>query len=162
MDTQFKMTADPCTQEIITTCILNAPRAMVFNAFVEPIIIERWWGPRDYVTIVDAFDPWPGGRWRIIQRDVKGNEIAFKGVFHEVLTPERIVQTFEYEGNPGHVLLDTIRFEELNGVTRITDQSVFQSVADRDAMRGEYMETGASESMERLSEILANMMKAPH
>ncbi len=161
MDTQFKMTADPCTQEIITTCVFNAPREMVFTAFMEPIIIERWWSPREYVTIVDAFDPWPGGLWRIVQRDAAGNENVFKGVFHDVIKPERIVQTFEYEGLPGHVLLDTVWFEELNGVTRITDQSVFQSVADRDAMLGDHLETGAPESMERLAEILASMMRAP-
>jgi uncharacterized protein YndB with AHSA1/START domain len=162
MDTQFKMTADPCTQEIVTTCILNAPREMVFTAFMDAIIIERWWGPRNLVTSVDVYDPWPGGSWRFVQHDEKGNEYSFHGVFHDVKNPERIVQTFEFEGFPGHVLLDTISFEELNGLTRITDHSVFQSVADRDAMLAENMESGASESMERLSEILANMMKAPH
>jgi uncharacterized protein YndB with AHSA1/START domain len=162
MDTQFKMTSDPCTQEIVTTCILNAPREMVFNAFMEPIIIERWWGPRYLVTSVDVFDACPGGSWRYVQHDAKGNEYSFRGVFHDIKSPERIVQTFEYEGTPGHVLLDTISFEEIDGKTRIIDQSVFQSVADRDAMLAENMESGASESMERLSEILASMMKAPH
>ena len=161
MDTQFKMTADPCSQEIITTCVLNAPRQMVFTAFTEPIIIERWWGPRSMVTSVDTFDPYPGGSWRYVQRDAQGNEYSFRGVFHDIQSPERIVQTFEFEGAPGHVLLDTILFEEIEGRTLITDQSVFQSVADRDAMLGENMETGASESMERLAEILASMMRAP-
>ena len=161
MDTQFKMTADPCSQEIITTCVLNAPRQMVFTAFTEPIIIERWWGPRSMVTSVDTFDPYPGGSWRYVQRDAQGNEYSFRGVFHDIQSPERIVQTFEFEGAPGHVPLDTILFEEIEGRTLITDQSVFQSVADRDAMLGENMETGASESMERLAEILASMMRAP-
>lgn len=161
MDTQFKMTADPCTQEIITTCVLNAPRQMVFNAFTEPIIIERWWGPRSMVTSVDTFDPYPGGSWRYVQRDAHGNEYSFRGVFHDIQSPERIVQTFEFEGAPGQVLLDTILFEEVDGKTLITDHSVFQSVASRDAMLAENMEAGASESMERLAEILASMMRAP-
>jgi uncharacterized protein YndB with AHSA1/START domain len=162
MDTQFKMTADPCTQEIVTTCILNAPREMVFNSFMEPIIIERWWGPRHLVTSVETFDPWHGGSWRFVQHDAKGNEYSFKGVFHDIVVPERIVQTFEYEGFPGHVLLDTVTFEDVNGQTRVIDHSVFQNVADRDAMLAENMEAGASESMERLGEILASMMRAPH
>ncbi len=161
MDTQFKMTADPCTQEIITTCVLNAPRQMVFTAFTEPIIIERWWGPRSLVTSVDTFDPYPGGSWRYIQRDAQGNEYSFRGVFHDIQSPERIVQTFEFEGSPGQVLLDTILFEEIAGGTLIKDQSVFQSVAGRDAMLAENMEAGASESMERLAEILSSMMRAP-
>ena len=161
MDTQFKMTADPCTQEIITTCVLNAPRQMVFTAFTEPIIIERWWGPRSMVTSVDTFDPYQGGSWRYVQRDAQGNEYSFRGVFHDIQSPERIVQTFEFEGAPGQVLLDTILFEEVDGKTLITDHSVFQSVADRDAMLAENMEAGASESMERLAEILASMMRAP-
>jgi uncharacterized protein YndB with AHSA1/START domain len=162
MDTQFKMTADPCTQEIVTTCILNAPREMVFEAFMEPIIVERWWGPRYLVTSVDTYDTWPGGSWRFVQHDKDGNQYGFHGVFHEITPPERIVQTFEYDGTPGHVLMDTISFEDVNGMTRITDHAVFQSVADRDAMLAENMAAGASESMERLAEILASMVKAPH
>lgn len=162
MDIQFKLATQPCSQEIITTCILNAPRDMVFNAFMEPIMIERWWGPRSLVTSVETYDAWAGGSWRFVQHDKDGHQYAFHGVFHDIIIPERIVQTFEYEGTPGNVLLDTITFEEFNGSTRITDHSVFQSVADRDAMLAENMEAGASESMVRLSEILASMMRAPH
>jgi len=80
-------------------------------------------------------------------------------VFHEV-SPERVIQTFEFEGLPesGHVVLETMRLEDLpNGRTRLTTQSVYQSVADRDGMIQSGMEHGVREGYERLDEILVNM-----
>jgi len=97
----------------------------------------------------------PGGRWRYVQRDPQGNEHAFHGVYHDIAAPERLVFTFEYEGVPGHVVLETLTLEELDGKTRLTDQSVFQSVADRDGMVQSGMESGATEMMDRLEELLA-------
>ena len=97
----------------------------------------------------------PGGRWRYVQRDPQGNEHTFHGVYHDIAAPERLVFTFEYEGVPGHVVLETLTLEELDGKTRLTDQSVFQSVADRDGMVQSGMESGATEMMDRLEELLA-------
>ncbi len=161
MAAQFSMKAEPHSQEIITVCVINAPRELVFNAFIDAGLVERWWGPRDLRTIVDALDPWPGGKWRFLQYDANGGEYAFSGVYHTIQEPERIVQTFEFEGNPGHVILDTVIFEDLDGQTKIIDQSVFQSIADRDAMLGANMEAGTSESMDALAELMAAMRKAP-
>ncbi len=95
--------------------------------------------------------------WRYVQQDQNGNEYAFHGVFHAITSLESIVQTFEFEGAPGHVLLETILFENLYGKTRITDQSIFQSVADRDGMLAENMQAGSSESMDSLAELLSSM-----
>jgi uncharacterized protein YndB with AHSA1/START domain len=158
MDTQFQLTAEPCTQEIITTCVIDAPRELVFKAFVDPLLIPKWWGPKYLTTRVDILDARSGGMWRFVQNDQNGKEYAFHGVFHAITGPaESIVQTFEYEGVPGHVLMDTILFEDFDGKTRVTDQAVFQSVADRDGMLAENMEAGSSESMDSLSELLAGM-----
>ena len=91
-----------------------------------------------------------------------GNEYAFHGVNHEVLAPERIIGTFEFEGLPekGHVLLVTARFEALPGDrTRLTSQSVFQSVSDRDGMLQSGMERGVNDGYERLDEILERLQK---
>ncbi|MCQ4080647.1 SRPBCC domain-containing protein [Streptomyces sp. RB6PN25] len=80
-------------------------------------------------------------------------------MYHEITPPERLVQTFEYEGAPapGHVLLETVTFEDLgDGRTKVTGRSVFQSVDDREAMVKSGMETGARETMERLAELLAS------
>ena len=107
---------------------------------------------------LDKFEPRSGGMWRYVHKDKEGNEYGFHGVNHEVLPPERIIDTFEFEGLPekGHVALDTARFEELpGGRTRLTMQSVFQTVADRDGMLQSGMEEGVNDSFDRLEEMLA-------
>jgi uncharacterized protein YndB with AHSA1/START domain len=98
----------------------------------------------------------PGSVWRFVQRDPGSNTYAFHGVYHAILPPERLVFTFEFEGMPGHVLLETLTFEDQQGMTKVTDQSVFQSVADRDGMLHSGMEAGTAESMDRLDELLAS------
>jgi uncharacterized protein YndB with AHSA1/START domain len=98
----------------------------------------------------------------LIHKDQEGNEYAFHGVYHEVLSPERIIDTFEFEGLPekGHVILETAKFEELpGGKTKLTAQAVFQSVADRDGMLQSGMEEGVNDSHERLDELLEKMKK---
>lgn len=148
-------TIEPGKQEIVMTRTFDAPRDLVFKTMTDPNLIPRWWGPRYLSTKVDEMDVRPGGRWRYLQRDPQGNEHAFHGVYHDIAAPERLVFTFEYEGVPGHVLLDTVTLEEVDGKTRLTDQSVFQSVADRDGMVQSGMESGATETMDRLEELLA-------
>lgn len=96
----------------------------------------------------------PGGIWRVIQRDAEGNEYAFHGVYHDVTPPERVVFTFEFEGEPGRVLLETETFEEENGRTKLTDRAVFQTVEDRDRALSSGMEEGAAESMDRLAALV--------
>jgi uncharacterized protein YndB with AHSA1/START domain len=153
--TDLQVVANPGTQEIIVTRSFDAPRELVFNAFTDPDAIRRWWGQRDTETIVDGLEARTGGRWRFVERDKDGNEYGFHGVFHEVTSPERIVWTFEFEGMPGHVLLETFSFQEQDGKTHMVDSSVFQSVADRDGMLQSGMESGAAESFDRLDEYLA-------
>ena len=153
--------AEPGKQELVMTRVFDAPRELVFKAFTDPELIPQWWGPARYTTKIDILEARPGGRWRFIQRDDKGNEHSFHGVFHEIVPAEQIIYTFEYEGIPGHhVLLETITFEDLNGKTRIIDQSVFQSVEDRDGMLQDGMEGGADESMDRLDQLLASTAPA--
>lgn len=146
---------EPGKQEITGSRDFDAPRDLVFKAYTDATLIPQWWGPAQYKTTVELLDARPGGRWRFIQKDARGSEDAFHGVFHEVVPGEQIIQTFEYEGIPGHhVILETITFEDLDGRTRVTDQMVFQSVADRDGMVQAGMESGATESAERLTALL--------
>lgn len=107
-------------------------------------------------TTIDKMQAKSGGMWRFVQKDKDGNEHGFHGVYHDVTSPERIIQTFEYEGlpEPGHVLLETIKFEEQDGQTKMIDLSVFQSVADRDGMLQSGMEEGAAASMDALAELV--------
>jgi len=141
-------------QEIVGTRTFDAPRDLVFKTMTDPNLVPRWWGPRNHTTKVDEMEVRPGGRWRYVQHDTDGNEAAFHGVYHDVSAPERLVFTFEFEGVPGHVLLETVTLEEVDGKTRLTDQSVFQSVADRDGMVASGMESGATETMDRLEELV--------
>lgn len=150
------VTAEQGKHEFSYTRMLDAPVKLVFEAFTEPQHIINWWGPRYLMNTVEKMDAKTGGSWRIIQRDPKGKVHAFHGVHHEV-TPTRIVRTFEYEGMPGHVALETVTFEELGNKTRIKAQSVFQSVEDRDGMISAGAESGMNEGMERLDELLEKM-----
>ena len=150
-------TIEPGKQEIISTVVLDAPRELVFKAYTDPKLFVQWWGPRRYENIIDKFEPRSGGEWRVVQRGADGSEFGFRGVNHDVVAPERICQTFEYEGVPGHVALQTATFEDLGNTTRLVAQIVFQSVMDRDGMVASGMKSGADESMERLAELLDKM-----
>ena len=154
--------AEPGKQEILITREFDAPRELVFKAFTDPELYVQWLGPRDLTMILETFEPNSGGSWRYIHQDKEGNSYAFHGVNHEVKAPERIIGTFEFEGLPetGHVTLETARFEALPGDrTRLTIQSVFQSVEDRDGMLQSGMEGGMNDSYARLDELLAKLPK---
>ncbi|MCD6068072.1 MAG: hypothetical protein K0S33_2898 [Bacteroidetes bacterium] len=153
---QTIITAEPGKQEVFVTREFDAPRELVFKAFTDAKLIARWLGPRELKMKIEKFEPKNGGSYRYIHSDEAGNSFAFSGVIHEVTFPERIIQTFEFEGLPerGHVVLETARFEALpNGRTKFTNQSVFQSVADRDGMVQSGMERGVKDSYERLDEL---------
>jgi uncharacterized protein YndB with AHSA1/START domain len=154
------VTAEPGKQEVFITREFDAPRELVFKAHTDPDLYAQWLGPRGYEMVLETFEPHSGGRYRYIHKDPQGNEYGFHGVFHEI-SEELMIQTFEFEGLPerGHVTLDTMRLEKLPGDrTRITVQSVFQSVEDRDGMIQSGMERGVREGYERLDERLADLL----
>jgi uncharacterized protein YndB with AHSA1/START domain len=136
---------------------VDAPRDLVFRCFTEPDLLAQWLGPRRYRTRVDLYEVRDGGRWRYVNIDDDGNEYAFHGVFHGPASPDRWVQTFEFEGAPGHVSMDTLVLEDLGGRTRVRTHSVFQSVEARDAMVAAGMESGVREGYERLDELVAGI-----
>ena len=153
------ITTEPGKQELFITREFDAPRELVYKAHIDPDLYVQWLGPRGLTTTLETFEPVSGGRWRFTQKDQNGNEFGFHGVFH-TMTEDLMIQTFEFEGLPesGHVTLDTMRFEKLPGDrTRVTIQSVFQSVSDRDGMVQSGMEHGVNEGYERLDELLAKM-----
>lgn len=153
---QTKIIAEPGKQELFITREFEAPPELVFKAFIDPKLIVRWLGPRDLKMRIDKFDMREGGSYRYINSDANGNEFGFYGVVHEVTAPKRIIQTFEFEGMPekGHTVLEIAIFEALpGGRTKLTNQSVFRSVADRDGMVQAGMERGVVDSHERLDEL---------
>jgi uncharacterized protein YndB with AHSA1/START domain len=149
---------EPGRQDIIIRRVFDAPPDVVFKAFIDPEIVAKWMGPAKYEATIDHWDAAPGGSWRFIHHDPDdGTEYAFKGVFHDVVAPGRLVRTFEYEGVPGHVSLETATFDEVDGQTRYVGVSVFQSVEDRDGMVKSGMEAGAGEGFDRLAELLRTL-----
>lgn len=151
------VTAEPGKQELFITREFDAPRELVFKAHTDPDLYVQWVGPRDLTMTIDKFDMRDGGSYKYThERD--GHKYTFFGVSHEVLAPERIIGTFEFDGLPerGHVILGITNFEELpGGRTRIVHQSVFRSVEDRDGMVKSGMERGVTEGYEKLDELLA-------
>ena len=153
-----KILAEPGKQEVIITREFDAPRQLVFKAYSDPNLIPQWWGPRRFTTVIDKMEVKAGGLWRFVQRSTAGNEYAFHGVYHEIIPPERVINTFEFEGMPGHISLDTLTLEETGGKTKLTIRSVFQTVEDRDGMIKSGMEEGVLEMMDRLAELLEKLI----
>lgn len=151
---KITLVAEPGKHEISMTRVFDAPRELVYKTYTDPAMLPQWWSPPGSTTTVDKMDVRPGGTWRYVQRAADGNEYGFHGVYHATVAPERLVHTFEFEGMPGHVLLETITFIEQDGQTTLTDSLIFQSVADRDGMLNAGMEWGANGSMDRLEALL--------
>jgi uncharacterized protein YndB with AHSA1/START domain len=144
----------PSDREIVLTRVFDAPRRVVFEALTSCEHLKHWWGPRRLTVASCSMDFRPGGRYRIVQRDADGQEYGFRGEYREIVRPERIVQTFEFEGFPGHISVETLTLVEENGKTTYTTTSVFDSVDDRDAMLQSGMEEGAAETLDRLAEYV--------
>ena len=144
----------PSDREIVMTRVFDAPRDLVFEAHTSCEHMSKWWGPRRYQTISCEIDFRPGGAWRIVQSGSDGQAFGFHGEFREIVRPERIVWTFEFEGMPGHVSVDTLTLEEHDGKTTLTATSVFDTVEDRDGMLQSGMQEGAAETWDRLDEYL--------
>jgi uncharacterized protein YndB with AHSA1/START domain len=134
----------------------DAPVEAVFRAHAEPDLIKQWLGPRGYEMKIDHFDFRTGGGYRYLHIDPSGEEYAFNGVFHTVRANEFAIQTFEFEGFPDVVSIESLTFEDIGGGrTRIVGHSVFPTVESRDGMVASNMETGMAEGYERLDELLA-------
>ncbi|MBA3690759.1 MAG: SRPBCC family protein [Actinobacteria bacterium] len=154
---ELKITAEPGVPQVRTSRELDAPLDLVYRAFTEPELLAQWLGPRKYTMTVERYELRDGGTWRYVHADDAGNAYGFHGVFHGEPSREGIVQTFEFEGAPGHVSLDTVTFEEHDGKTTVHTNSSFQSVEARDAMVSSGMADGMSQGYERLDELVATL-----
>jgi uncharacterized protein YndB with AHSA1/START domain len=134
----------------------DAPRELVHKAYREPELVKQWLGPRKYEMEIERWDARDGGGYRYIHRDAE-NAYGFRGVFHS-MDIDNMVQTFEFDGAPGHVSLDTQVLEDLGGGrTRMRSHTVFQSVEDRNAMVEAGMASGVEDGYNRLDELLERL-----
>ncbi|MBI3993766.1 MAG: SRPBCC family protein [Candidatus Lambdaproteobacteria bacterium] len=145
----------PSPLEIVLTRNFAAPRALVFQAHTQPAHLVHWWGRTGSTLPVCEIDLRPGGAWRFVERQSDGREYGFRGTYREIVPPQRLVYTFEFEGTPGHVVLVSATFDEVDGMTRLTSRSRFHTAEDRNGMLQSGMEAGAAESCNRLEEYLA-------
>ncbi len=142
-------------REIVSERVFEAPRERVFQAFVDPELISQWWGRRVDTTTVDKMDVRVGGDWRFVTDGPDGSH-AFRGTYRVIDPPEKLEQTFEWEGMPGYICVETATFEDLgDGKTKVSTRSLFHTTEERDGMLGSGMEIGLNESYERLDELLA-------
>ena len=134
----------------------DAPAALVHRAYVDPDLVQQWLGPRKYEMVIEEWDARDGGGYRYVHTDGT-NSYGFRGVFHSMAVGN-LVQTFEFEGAPGHVSLDTQVIEDLpGGRSRMKSHSIFMSVADRDAMVEAGMADGVEDGYNRLDELLPTL-----
>ena len=153
-----KVSAEPGVPFIDITREFDAPRDLVFRAHTDPDLLKQWLGGDKYEMIIDRYDVRDGGSWRYVHRDGDGNDYGFHGVFHGTPTPERLVQTFEFEGAPGYVSLDALTLEEVDGRTIVRIHSVHQTVEGRDAMVSSGMEAGLNAGYDRLDGLIARLV----
>jgi uncharacterized protein YndB with AHSA1/START domain len=156
-----QITVEPGVPQIVITREYDAPRELLFRAHTDPDLLVQWLGPRWLIMTIDRFDPRHGGTWRYIHWDPEGGDYAFRGVFHGTPSPAGIVQTVEYERRPGRVSLQTVTFTELRNTTLLCQDTVFQSVQDRDRELESGILLGADDSLERLDELLARITPVP-
>ena len=154
-DQQQTTLTTPGEREIRIERVFDGPRDLVFALMNDGELIPEWWGPRELTTRVDTHDFRVGGAWRYVSSDASGQEFAFRGTFREIEAPERVVRTFEWEGMPGHVSVETATFEDLGDRTKLTVVSLFHEGYERDGMIASGMERGLNETYQRFDELLA-------
>lgn len=133
----------------------DAPVAAVFNAHRDPELVKQWLGPNGYEMTVERWDFVPQGGYRYVHTNPEGESYAFNGTFHTVRENEFAIQTFEFEGFPDVVSIESITFEDLgDGRSRIRAHAVYPTLEARDGMIQSNMELGVREGYERLDQLL--------
>jgi uncharacterized protein YndB with AHSA1/START domain len=137
----------------------DAPRELVWQAFTDPELVPRWWGPHGTTTIVAEMDVRPGGRWRYISRAADRDDVVFYGEYLELDPPERLAWTFMFdvEGAGPQGGPETHTFEDLNGKTRIRSVGHIGSPEAIEAALATGMAAGAIETWDRLEALLATL-----
>ena len=146
-------------RELVITRIFDAPRELVFKAWTDPRHVAQWWGPKGFTNPVCEMDVRPGGALRIVMRAPDGADHAMKGVFREVVEPERLVFTNIAVDAQGNTLLEgltIVTFAEHGGKTKLTLQTSAAGVAAEAAQMLAGMEQGWTQSLDRLEDCLAN------
>ncbi len=134
----------------------DAPRERVWQAMMDSKQLAQWWG-RGHRLTVEKNELEKGGHWRFVEHSDHG-DFGFEGRYREVKPPERLEITFEFDGMPGHVSVNTMEFVDLGGGrTRIVCDVLFMTGEDRDGMAKSGMEQGMNESYDALDKLLSRL-----
>lgn len=146
----------PVDREIHVERIFNAPRDRVWKAMTDPTLLAQWWGRGNKLDI-EKYEFEKGGHWRFIEH-ADGQAHGFEGRFREIVPPERMVMTFEWDGMPGYVIINFMTLTDLgDGRTRLDAKSLFHTNEERDGMLHSGMEGGMNQSYNALDRLLASM-----
>jgi uncharacterized protein YndB with AHSA1/START domain len=148
-------------RELVITRIFDAPRELVFKAWTDPQHVAQWWGPKGFTNPVCEMDVRAGGALRIVMRGPDGIDYPMKGVFREVLKPERLVFTsvaVDAEDNPLLEALTIVTFAEQDGKTKLTMQTSAAGLVPEAAQKLAGMEEGWTQSQDRLETYLAQVV----
>ncbi|WNG42024.1 SRPBCC family protein [Archangium violaceum] len=156
MEMQQASVTTPSAREIRVERIFNASRERVWLALTDPDLVAQWWG-RGNKLVIERMEVRPGGHWRFVEHGPEGIN-GFEGRYREVTQPERLVSTFEWDGMPGYVSIDSLTLEPLDdGRTRVISTSLFHTPEERDGMLSAGMEKGLNESYAALDRLLASI-----
>jgi uncharacterized protein YndB with AHSA1/START domain len=148
----------PSDREIVITRVFDAPRDLVWRAFTDPELVAQWWGRGNKLDI-ERMEVEVGGHWRYVEHHPGGVD-GFEGRYREVTPPERLVQTFEWDGRPGYVVINTTTFQDLGGGrTEVVTASLFHATEERDGMLSSGMEGGLGMSYAALDRLLATLAR---
>lgn len=146
----------PSDREIRIERTFDAPRDRVWSAFTDPKLLAQWWG-RGNKLVIEKFELERGGHWRFVEHGPEGKH-GFEGRFREVTPKDRIVQTFEWDGMPAYVIIETLELTDLgDGRTKVVTLSLFHTTEERDGMLESGMEEGLNQSYEALDKLLATL-----
>lgn len=148
----------PSDREIAMTRVFDAPRELVFEAYTRPELLKRWLGVHNGWTLeVCEIDLRVGGAYRYVWRGPDGADMGMRGVYREVVPPERIVATekFDQSWYPGEAV-GTVVMVEQGGRTTLTMTVLYESRETRDAVLRSPMEKGMAAGFDKLEELLAD------
>jgi uncharacterized protein YndB with AHSA1/START domain len=146
----------PTDREIRIERTFNAPRERVWRAMTDPELVAQWWG-RGNKLVIERMEVSKGGHWRFVEHGPDGVH-GFEGRYREVTPPERLVYTFEWDGMPAYVVIETVVLEDVgDGRTRVVNTSLFHTTEERDGMLSSGMEQGLDQSYAALDRLLASL-----
>jgi uncharacterized protein YndB with AHSA1/START domain len=160
-DTPSLQVTTPTDREIVMTRVFDAPRGLVFDAFTRPELLRRWFGPRGCSLVVSEVDLRVGGSFRFVLRDPGGKDLGMRGVYREIVPPERSVHIESFDDYPGESVVTTTLVEQ-GDKTLLTATILYPSREVRDMVIQSGMQHGAAESYNKLAELLAGMSLRPN